>query len=462
MKVFSDLTGIGDMPETAIALGNFDGVHLGHAALIRRMTAHARERGLAPAVFTFRNNPYNAIMGGSYIRGIMTEDEKEEIIGALGVEYMFAPGFDESFHTMPAKVFIDELLLGAFRARAVFCGFNFRFGAEAAGDPELLREAGGSRGFDVSVMEPYRVDGALVSSTLIRGLIESGEAAAAAKFLGRPFAISGEISRGNGVGRGLGFPTANISLPEGLVAPAYGVYVTESELTDIEAEAVGYDPDGAGDDGGEPAGSSAGAVRGGSSEPMRSVTNVGVRPTIGDERLLAETHVFGVPDEDLYGHRIRVNFLSMIRPERKFSGTEELKTQVERDKRLALAYKAPPHTLHGGGDARTAELLMYISNNMDRVNLSSMASDFGYSAGYLCRLIKKLTGSSFSDIVQRVRLDRARDMLENSSVGIAKIAASTGYCDTSNFYKAFRKRYGMTPARYRRQAAGAAKRDGNS
>jgi riboflavin kinase/FMN adenylyltransferase len=377
------------------------------------------------------------------------------------VEYMFAPGFDESFHAMPAEVFIDELLLGAFRARAVFCGFNFRFGAEAAGDPELLREAGGAKGFDVSVMEPYRVDGALVSSTLIRGLIESGEAAAAAKFLGRPFAISGEISRGNGVGRGLGFPTANISLPEGLVAPAYGVYITESELTDIEEGTAVDDPDGSGADGGEPVVSSESAAPEGSHGPLRSITNVGVRPTIGDERLLAETHVFDVPDEDLYGRRIRVNFLSMIRPERKFSGTDELKIQVERDKRLALAYKAPPHTVHGGGDARTAELMMYISNNMDSVNLSSMASDFGYSAGYLCRLIKKLTGSSFSDIVQRVRLEKARDMLENSNVGIAKIAVSTGYCDTSNFYRAFRKRYGMTPARCRKQAAGAAKRDGN-
>jgi riboflavin kinase/FMN adenylyltransferase len=329
MKIFTDLKQIHNIPPTAIALGNFDGVHLGHAKLIRNAVRYAASRGLAPAVFTFSNHPYNVLKGETLIRSVTTESDKERLLESLGVEYLFSLSFDEGFHTMPPQAFVDDLLLGAFRARAVFCGFNFRFGAEAAGDPELLRTAGAAEGFDVSVMEPYRVGDTLVSSTMIRALIETGDVAAAAEFLGRPFALSGEIARGNGIGRGLGFPTANIGLPDGLVVPAYGVYVTESRLDGGDGEG------GAGSgtqDKNEPSPFRPG--EGG----LRSVTNVGVRPTIGDDRLLAETHIFGASDADLYGHALRVNFLAMIRPERRFANVDELKAQVERDKRAALEY----------------------------------------------------------------------------------------------------------------------------
>jgi riboflavin kinase/FMN adenylyltransferase len=309
MRVFTELARMRDIPPTAVALGNFDGIHLGHAELIRRMAAYARGHGLAPAVFTFSNHPYNVLAGKTVIRGLATEEDKEGIFESLGVEYLFSLEFDESFHSMPPAVFIDDLLLEAFNARAVFCGFNFRFGAEAAGNPDLLRETGAEKGFDLVVMEPYRVDGALVSSTAIRRFVEEGDVATASKFLGRPFAISGEITRGNGIGRSLGFPTANIALPKGLVVPSYGVYVTESALSD-----TAY-PDN-----------------------LRSVTNVGIRPTIGDERLLAETHIFGAPDNDLYGRRIRVGFLSLLRSERRFADVEALRAQVDFDKQSALMY----------------------------------------------------------------------------------------------------------------------------
>jgi riboflavin kinase/FMN adenylyltransferase len=310
MKVFTELAQIRDIPPTAIALGNFDGIHLGHAELIRRMTAYARGHGPAPAVFTFSNHPYNVIAGRTVVRGLATEEDKERIFESLGVKYLFSLEFDEGFHSMPPAAFIDDLLLGAFGARAVFCGFNFRFGAEAVGNPEVLREVGTEKGFDLVVMEPYRVGGALVSSTMIRRFVEEGDVANAAKFLGRPFTLPGEITRGNGIGRSLGFPTANIALPEELVIPAYGVYVTESELSD------------AADGGAE-----------------RSITNVGVRPTIGDEKLLAETHIFGAPDNDLYGRCIRVGFLSLLRTERRFADVEALRAQVELDKQSALAYE---------------------------------------------------------------------------------------------------------------------------
>ncbi|MDR1042442.1 MAG: helix-turn-helix domain-containing protein [Clostridiales Family XIII bacterium] len=632
MKVFTELARIRNIPPTAVALGNFDGVHLGHAELICRMAAHAHAHGLASAVFTFSNQPYNVIAGKTVIRGLATEEDKERLLGPLGVDYLFSFKFDEGFHSMTPSAFIDDLLLSAFCARAVFCGFNFRFGAKAAGNPELLREAGAEKGFDLIVMEPYRVDGELVSSTAIRGFVEEGDMASAAKFLGRPFTLSGEIIHGNGIGRSLGFPTANIAPPEGLVIPPYGVYVTESELPEDGDGAPEGDGTGGGrrKDGGKPSDAKAVAEgfepvdRAECPDGLRSITNIGVRPTIGDEKLLVETHIFGAPDSDLYGRRIRVGFLSQLRAERKFPDVEALKAQVESDKRSALEYvrphgdptgdasipegadihvtRLPQHMsvtdrsddfiellyiadgdcgmtvgdedidvgagdllllapgiehgvraysddgtvirimvrsaafqksfislLHGGNlladffahtifgksaqpyllfptggderlregifgmyaearnkdsysdrmlkvqfewmclhllrehskqmglygdvkDVKTAELLWYISDHIGEVSLSAMADAFGYSTGYLCRLIKKLTGTNFSGLVNRVRFDRACELLENSTIEIARIAQDVGYCDTSNFYKAFKKHAGTTPARYRSEA----------
>jgi riboflavin kinase/FMN adenylyltransferase len=306
MNVFTNAEQVTGIDRTAVALGNFDGVHLGHAELLRRTVAYAREHGLTPAVFTFSNPPINAITGRTIVCAVATQADKAAMLERLGVECLFSFEFDARFHAMPPQAFIEDLLLGAFRAQAVFCGFNFRFGAEAAGDPDLLRAAGEEKGFAVDVMDPFRIDGTLVSSTVIRDLIADGSVEEAARYLGRPFEISGEIDRGNGIGRGLGFPTANLVPPQELIVPAHGVYVTESVIGDVKT--------------------------------MRSVTNVGFRPTVGDHRLLAETHIFGVPDEDLYGRWLRVRFLSMIRPEHKFADMEQLKRQVERDKEAAFGF----------------------------------------------------------------------------------------------------------------------------
>jgi len=371
MKVFTHIDDIRDIRPTAVAVGNFDGVHLGHAELIRRTVRYAKEHGLAPAVFTFSNDPYNVIEGKTLVRRIQTERDKEELLRGLGVAYLFSFRFDETYHVMTPQTFIEDLIVRAFGARAVFCGFNFRFGAGAAGDPDMLCETDAGKGFNTIVMDPYRVGDTLVSSTVIRDLIADGSMEEAAAYLGRPFNISGEIDRGNGIGRGLGFPTANIALTEGLVIPAYGVYVTESEITGAPQDGTsnsapkdtlsGKPEDTQGDtledtSGGTPEDTSSDTLENtsgntledtsgnaledmsGSGEWRRSVTNIGVRPTVGDSRLLAETHIFGVPDKDLYGHRIRVNFLSVIRPEKKFANLDELRAQVELDKRSALTY----------------------------------------------------------------------------------------------------------------------------
>jgi riboflavin kinase/FMN adenylyltransferase len=305
MKIYRKVQDIVGIPETAVALGNFDGVHLGHAKLIRHMVEFAKQRDLAPAVFTFSNHPQNVLTGRTLVRSLLPLEEKEACIADFGVEYLFSLPFDASFHGMEPRTFIDGLLLGRFHARAVHCGYNFRFGAKAAGHTLTLEHAAKGCGFSLDVMEPFEIDDSIVSSSLVRSLVSEGKVDEAARFLGRPYALSGVTVRGNGYGRDLGFPTANIAVDSLMVRPAFGVYVTET-LLDGKA--------------------------------LRSVTNIGVRPTIGDERLFVESHIMDIPDEDLYGKRMRVSFLKMIRPERKFGSLKELVSQIDADRGTAAAY----------------------------------------------------------------------------------------------------------------------------
>jgi riboflavin kinase/FMN adenylyltransferase len=302
MKIFHSKADIKDISPTAVALGNFDGVHRGHAELISRTARYARLHGLKSAVFTFSNHPQNVIAGRDIVKYIIPPDEKVELIRALGVDYLFSLPFDESFHAMPPSSFVRDLLLGAFNATAVSCGFNYHFGQDASGNTVSLEEATGREGFHMEVMEPFIVDGVLVSSTLIRGLITEGRVRQCAKYMGCRFTIGGEVIRGNELGRRLGFPTANVAPDARLVNLAHGVYVTETEV-------------------------------GGKTYP--SVTNVGVRPTVGGDRALAESHLLGF-DANLYGARIRISFLEKLRDERKFADTKALTAQIARDKEAAL------------------------------------------------------------------------------------------------------------------------------
>lgn len=302
MKIYTDLNEIKVIPRTSIAMGNFDGLHLGHVELLRRTVKSAGKAGYAPAVFTFSNHPQNILSGRTVIRGLLSDDEKIKIIESLGIEYLFSLPFDDSFHIMSPQSFIDDLLIVRFNATIVSCGFNFRFGAGAAGHSLTLKKASEERGFKLEVMEAFEVDSSIISSSLIRSLIAEGKVDEAARYLGRDYELSGKIVKGKGNGRSFGFPTANIDVDDEMCRPALGVYITECDLD--------------------------GAVH-------KSITNVGRRPTIGDDRLFIETNIIGLPDEDLYGRDLNVRFLEMLRPERKFDSTEELTARINEDLKLA-------------------------------------------------------------------------------------------------------------------------------
>ena len=304
MKVFKSLDEIKNIEATATALGNFDGVHLGHQELIREAVKQAREKGLKSAVFTFSNHPKNVISGTNMVKNIIYNDEKEALLEAMGVDYLFSLDYTKEFGSLSPQEFTAELLVNHFRVKHVVCGFNYRYGYKAQGDSQMLIEQGCILGFDVSVMDAVSLEGSVVSSTLIRGLIAQGEMEECSRYLGRNYSIGGTVIEGNHIGRTIGFPTCNITVDETMVTPASGVYVTSCKV-----------------DG----------------QMYPAITNVGSKPTIGLYHKNVETHLLDVK-VDLYGKDIRVEFLKKLRDERKFDNIEALTEEIRHNCDTAREY----------------------------------------------------------------------------------------------------------------------------
>lgn len=304
MIIFETLEEIRDVEPTAVALGNFDGVHLGHQKLIEKAVEKAKEDGLKSAVFTFSNHPKNLLPKEKKVKSILAKNEKAEIIESLGVDYLFNIEFTKAIMSMEPVDFIDELLIGKFNMKAAFCGFNFHFGYKALGNPEVLRRQGSLKGFSVGEMAPYKIKGDIVSSSLIRTLIASGQVEKCKTYMGRNYDIAGEVVVGNRLGRKLGFPTSNLIIDPSMVTPPNGVYVTYCDYNGVR---------------------------------YPSVTNVGIKPTIGNYNKNVETHIFNF-DKELYGKKITVEFLKKTRDEVKFDNVRDLSEQIVRDCREAKAY----------------------------------------------------------------------------------------------------------------------------
>jgi riboflavin kinase/FMN adenylyltransferase len=283
---------------SVVALGNFDGVHLGHQAVVRRAVEEGRRRGTKVVAATFDPHPRAVLAPGSEPRLLTTlEMRREELLG-YGVDEVWAIRFDEALSRKSPEEFVRDVLVGEIGASAVVVGENFRFGHRAAGDfreLERLMRGFGGEAYTVPVRSE---DGeAPISSTRIRRLVGEGEVAEAAKLLGRPYVLRGEVVMGDKRGRTIGFPTANVLADPALVVPARGVY--------------------------------AGFVRVGK-DTYAACTNIGVAPTFERRESRVEAYLLGF-EGDLYGREVDVSFLQRIREEKRFSGVEELKTQISRD-----------------------------------------------------------------------------------------------------------------------------------
>ncbi len=293
--------------QTALTIGNFDGVHCGHREILERLAANAHATERMSSVLTFYPHPAQVLRPAEAPPLIETIDQRIERLDLAGMDAVLVARFNRELAALSPQEFAASYLSGAMRAGVVFVGENFRFGHRQAGDVNTLRELGAGLGFSVEVVPPVYADVSgsrvVVSSSAIRAAIREGRMEDAERMLGRPFALAGEIRTGTGLGRKLVVPTLNLATQQETL-PKMGVYATETRVAGAE---------------------------------YNSVTNVGVRPTFDGVKLAIETFVFGF-GETLTSGPMTIRFRTRIRDEKKFSGPEELKEQILRDIQTAKQY----------------------------------------------------------------------------------------------------------------------------
>lgn len=291
---------------TALTIGNFDGVHLGHKRLIERVLEFARQGDLTPGLLTFDPHPTRVVAPARTPRLLTTLQQREKLIRAEGVELIEVLPFTAATAQLTPEEFVRGIVVERLGARAVVVGRNFRFGNKAAGDVKTLRELGLKYGFETAIAEEATWRGVTISSSGIRALILDGKVSRACRMLGRPYALEGTVVHGHGIGAKKTVPTLNLSTTAE-VLPAVGVYITETyDISDVRR--------------------------------WRSVTNVGYRPTFGsDDRLTVETFLLD-PLEGPTPRAISVRFLKRLREERKFDNAEALKAQILRDVKRSETY----------------------------------------------------------------------------------------------------------------------------
>jgi len=287
-------------PDPAVTIGNFDGVHRGHQALVEMAVRDAGASAGTAVVLTFEPHPSAVLSPDRAPSTLMTVEQKAEALASLGADYLVVLPFTQALSYQTPEEFARLVLRDALGARGVVVGSNFRFGRGRRGDVATLRRLGGALGYRVHGLDPVFHDGAPISSTRIREALARGAVEAAGELLGRPFFVEGTVVRGDGRGRSLGFPTANLEL-ENETLPGSGVYACWCRV----------DPRSDG-------------------PSVKAVANIGRRPTFGGGHTSVEAHLLDFA-EDFYGARLRLGFQARLREERRFAGPEELREQIGRD-----------------------------------------------------------------------------------------------------------------------------------
>jgi riboflavin kinase / FMN adenylyltransferase len=299
LRVYRSLEEIpADAPPSAVSIGNFDGVHVAHRKLFGRVAELAREHGWTPSVLTFDPHPTRVVAPDRAPKLLSTPEQRFAWMAQAGIRQVLVLPFNQDFAQLTPEEFVRCVLVERLHAKAAVVGENFRFGNKQAGDTRTLDELGRRFGFRTEVVSGVSVRGRTVSSTAVRGLVESGEVSAACRLLGRPYALEGEVVSGHGIGSRQTVPTLNLSTTAE-VLPATGVYITRT--ADLNHE-----------------------------RRWRTITNVGYRPTFEGQDLTVETYVLE-PLSEPPPSRIRVEFLRRVREERRFESPEALKHQILRD-----------------------------------------------------------------------------------------------------------------------------------
>ena len=285
-----------DERASAVTIGNFDGVHLGHREILRRVVERARRENLRATVVTFDPHPLRILRPNDAPALLATLDQRLAMIDSCGLDAALVLRFDAALARLSPREFIEQIVVGALRARAVLVGNNFRFGHRGAGDVVLLRQFGEEFGFEVECIDPVVCRGEVVSSTAIRRAVSEGRLIDAGRFMGRPYSLTGEIQSGTGQGRRFVVPTLNLGTTQELL-PKTGVYATEVSVKNRN---------------------------------YRAVTNVGMRPTFDGKGLTVESFLFDF-DELIVSGPLEVRFWARLRDEMKFSGPDALRAQIEID-----------------------------------------------------------------------------------------------------------------------------------
>lgn len=298
MKILYDLTELAKSKEPiGIALGTFDGLHIGHREVIGQLVAKCRANGFKSVVYTFSNHPRELTRNGHKVPKLASNNDKIKLIETTGADYLLMIPFDEAFMKTSPEVFVKNYLIDGMNVKALAVGFDYRFGKGAEGDVDLLRRLSPKYGYDLMVIPPVSINGHKISSSEIRDRIKHGDMHAARTMLGRPYSVVGPVIKGKQVGRKLGFPTANI-LPEAhmsLIRP--GVYVSYTEVGNVL---------------------------------YPSLSNVGYNPTFDQTELNLESFILDF-DEEIYGETIRIFFIDHIRDEEKFGSLEALIAKMNED-----------------------------------------------------------------------------------------------------------------------------------
>ncbi|XDD50805.1 bifunctional riboflavin kinase/FAD synthetase [Leptospira sp. WS92.C1] len=280
-----------------VTLGNFDGIHLGHQALLDRVRNLSKETGLASCVVTYDPNPAIVLGKNPDMKSLMTLSDKEEWIRKQGIDYLVVLPFSKELAEMSAESFLEEILLKELKASRIVIGFNHCFGKGRRGTYELLKEHSPKLKYSVEKMDPVYLGEIKLSSSYVRGLISEGNVSEAAKCLNRSYSITGTVVSGHKRGRTIGFPTANVKTNPDILLPGIGVYAGYTTIDGIE---------------------------------YASMINVGRNPTFGENSLTVESNILDF-QKDIYDQTIRITFTQRIRDEIKFSGIENLISQLKQD-----------------------------------------------------------------------------------------------------------------------------------
>lgn len=295
----------GHYPLAGITIGNFDGVHLGHQQLLKKIKADCTSRGLKFIVVTFTPHPQKILQPGKEQFLISSYEQRRQLLKKLGVDYIVEILFNRDFSTLAPEEFLNRYLLVYPSLQNVYLGYDFAFGANKQGDYDLVRSICAPRGIEVEIQPKFEFLGKIVSSSLIRERLISGKIDEVEEMLGRHFHLEGVVIKGEGRGKKIGFPTANIQVSQDLIVPHKGVYVTKTVHDGMT---------------------------------YQSVTNIGNNPTFkAGNQLHIETNLFDF-DHDIYGEKIEIQFLRKIREEKKFSTVNDLIDQIRKDVFFAKEY----------------------------------------------------------------------------------------------------------------------------